>query len=411
LPSKDGNFLCDIDTDIPKVLEIKEESSSKIEKARGNRMKELDRYQRMEIWARVKNGESLREILTKEYADCGFALVIEARPCKCGGPDPHPYMPHPVAEPTIDKIYDAYFTRKEAGDRAPRTPAQLLEHGCYYIDIKSIAGLSTHYAGVLYEDKDINFILEKLQQNLWPPYIENPKTKGGGVVCCIPQVGICPMKCLDCFFQSGRSYLEPLSENLPNMPDPDWVEKCGYIVRVNDGNDSNNQRELVIKLTQVYKRKFYNTSIPKDLEKFDAPMVLTVNPAKMTDKSAHLLDPVPKNLMFVRIRVNTWNLKLVEDIIIHYCARDIPVVLTFMAYYSENDIPKAHRKNYILRKRTINSYYAITTAAWKRIMAKFKYNKWVYSCGKIEGELGTTACRHCGNCLREYFAAMERMKR
>ena len=50
-------------------------------------------------------------------------------------------------------------------------------------------------------------------------YIENPKTKGSGIITCIPQEGICPMKCDDCFFQSGRSYLEPLDINLPNMPD------------------------------------------------------------------------------------------------------------------------------------------------------------------------------------------------
>ncbi len=49
-------------------------------------------------------------------------------------------------------------------------------------------------------------------------YKENPKTKGSGIICCIPQTGLCLMKCKDCFFQSGRSYLEPLEENLPNMP-------------------------------------------------------------------------------------------------------------------------------------------------------------------------------------------------
>jgi len=43
------------------------------------------------------------------------------------------------------------------------------------------------------------------------------------------------------------------------------------------------------------------------------------------------------------------------------------------------------------------------------IMSRYKYNKWVYSCGKIEGELGITSCRFCGNCIREYWAALERM--
>lgn len=47
-------------------------------------------------------------------------------------------------------------------------------------------------------------------------YIENPKTKGSGIVCAIPQTGVCPIGCEDCFFQSDRSFLEPLDENLPS---------------------------------------------------------------------------------------------------------------------------------------------------------------------------------------------------
>jgi len=44
------------------------------------------------------------------------------------------------------------------------------------------------------------------------------------------------------------------------------------------------------------------------------------------------------------------------------------------------------------------------------VMANFKHNKLVSSCGKIEGEKGDTKCRFCGNCLREYFATMERIR-
>jgi|GEM_PF-4975445 len=28
-------------------------------------------------------------------------------------------------------------------------------------------------------------------------YIENPKTKGSGIICCIPQTGVCPIGCPD----------------------------------------------------------------------------------------------------------------------------------------------------------------------------------------------------------------------
>jgi uncharacterized protein (UPF0248 family) len=237
-------------------------------------------------------------------------------------------------------------------------------------------------------------------------YYENPKTKGSGIVCCIPQTDRCPMNCDDCFFQSGRSYLEPLAEKLPNIPDYDLSKN---VVRINDGNDSNVNPDKVKSIAQNYPMHFYNTSIPK-VDHFDAPVVLTLNPGKMTDKEWHKLDPVPGNLMFVRLRINTWNLDVCDDAVKYYTEKDIAVVLTFMAYYQEESIPYRHKNNYMFRKRTLNSYYAITTKAWRKIMRRYDENIRVYSCGKIEGEKGKTACKYCGNCLREYFLTMEKMK-
>ena len=239
-------------------------------------------------------------------------------------------------------------------------------------------------------------------------YIENPKTKGSGIICCIPQVGRCPNGCEDCFFQSGRSYLEPLGENLPNMPV--WPNLRGRVVRVNDGNDSNVQRETVIQETATMDEKFYNTAIPKDIDKFPGPVVLTVNPGKMTDEGLHKVEPIPPNLMFVRVRTNTWNERLVNDAVNHYAAKGVPVVLTFMAYFDTADkIPSHCRYDYTLRTRTLNEYWAITHAAWCQVMATYRINPLVHSCG-TEGVSGGSACRHCGNCLREYFATMERMR-
>lgn len=238
-------------------------------------------------------------------------------------------------------------------------------------------------------------------------YKENPKTAGSGILCAIPQAGTCPNKCDDCFFQSGRSYLEPLDKSLPNMPHCQNVYNGNSIVRVNDGNDSNVRKEHVETMAQGYPHKFYNTAIPK-LD-FDAPVVLTVNPDKMTDTEFHDIDRPPKNLMFVRFRVNTWNVKGAAACIDFYTRRDVAVVLTFMAYHDASSIPVSHRTFYIKRKRFLNSYYAITTSAWRSVMRQFEDNKRVYSCGKIEGELGDTHCRFCGNCLCEYFAARCRM--
>lgn len=238
-------------------------------------------------------------------------------------------------------------------------------------------------------------------------YRENPKTKGSGIVCCIPQTGECLNYCEDCFFQSGRSYLEPLDDNLPNMP---GNVKAWQVVRVNDGNDSGHASNVVLGRTQHYPLRFFNTSIPFAVQRkiTHDPIVLTVNPGKQTDISWEDVGDIPKNLMFVRFRTNMWNLKLMDGVIEHYSSVEVPIVLTFMAYF-EGKIPAGYKRHYTFRKRTLNSYWAITTTAWESVMARHRHNKWVHSCGKIEGELGTTACRHCGNCLREYHATMERL--
>jgi hypothetical protein len=245
-------------------------------------------------------------------------------------------------------------------------------------------------------------ILKYIMKN----YIENPKTKDSGILCAIPQNKKCPIGCKDCFFNSGRSYLEPMEKNLPNLPDPKICEN--KIIRINDGNDSNIDRGEVIEIAKQYKNYFFNTALPQDLETFSSPIVLTINPSELTDKDFNRV--ICDNLMFVRFRTNTWNLELCDEAVKYYSNSNVPIVLTFMAYHELTDIPYLHQKYYIERKRTLNSYFAITTAAWEMIMSKYKYNKFVYSCGKIEGELGDTHCKFCGNCLREYFNTKMRME-
>lgn len=247
-------------------------------------------------------------------------------------------------------------------------------------------------------------------------YKKNPKTSGipSGIVCCIPQPGefgdgLCPNKCDDCFFQGGRSYLEPLTENLPNMPED---IKFHQVVRVNDGHDSNIMPKGmdIREATKQFPMKFYNTALPRNLDWFDAPVVLTLNPGKLTDTEFWEVPEAEfNNLMYVRFRTNTWNLKIADDAIEYYTSKEVPVVLTFMAYFHTIDhIPENHRKFYMERKRTSNVYTAITTEAWRDVMMRYEDNKWVDSCSKIEGELGTSACRFCGVCLKHYHAAMEK---
>lgn len=238
-------------------------------------------------------------------------------------------------------------------------------------------------------------------------YRANPKTVGSGIVCCIPQTGRCQRECADCFFQSGRGYLD-LDKDLPNMPDPATI-KPWEVVRVNDGNDSNIKRRHVMDMTEVYPRRFYNTAISFRLEDFVEPVVMTVNPGAMTDVDFYTLgeSSIPANLMFVRVRTNKWNLdSVVIPAVQHYARLGVPIVLTFMAYHDHSAIPNDHLGYYCRRKRTTNEYWAITPWAAREVMEKFAWSDKVYSCGKIEGI--ETSCKTCGNCLREYAATKER---
>lgn len=121
----------------------------------------------------------------------------------------------------------------------------------------------------------------------------------------------------------------------------------------------------------------------------------------MTDSDAHFLDPILSNLMFVRFRTNCWNLDLLDRVVSHYTEREVPVILTFMAYY-EGKIPEKFKKCYSFRKRTINDYWAITHAAWQKIMDRYQDNVWVYSCGREEFQ-GATSCKRWGKLFARIF--------
>jgi hypothetical protein len=235
-------------------------------------------------------------------------------------------------------------------------------------------------------------------------YIENPKTKGSGIICAIPQTGTCPVGCEDCFFQGGRSYLEPLSENLPNVPDFGFA--YDRIVRMNDGNDSNVNRQKVQAIASEFRNVFFNTSIPNDLTEFGNPVVLTVNPGKRTDESWHKLDPIPPNLMFVRFRSNVWNKSLLREVIDYYTPLHVPVVITFMAYHNQETI-SIWADWYEHKQRTLNSYWVLKQSSWDFIVYPYLDNPYVYTCGK---NAHTFSCQRCGNCVREYHNTEERLE-
>ena len=224
---------------------------------------------------------------------------------------------------------------------------------------------------------------------------ENPKMAGSGVVACRPQKGACLGRCQDCFFNGGR-YYEDIA--VPHIPDPDWVNGNGLVVRMNDGNDSNFNRDVVIDVARKYDRFFFNTRVP--CLDFPGPVVLTVN-GDYTDEAAWMVEPdLCDRLMAVRFRVNTWNLGLARNVINYYSFLNVPVLLTFMAYYRE-DVKDP--EGYVWKQRTLNSYWVIKPEERAKVEDALSVvdedeDDAVRTCTTRTGH----RCADCRNCLDLY---------
>lgn len=223
---------------------------------------------------------------------------------------------------------------------------------------------------------------------------ENPKMKGTNLIDCIPQIGECPMQCEECYYNSGRFYR---TLDMPLMPTLE--ESKGKIVRVNSGHDSNIQRELVIRSTRKYKRKFYNTSL--DNFDFPAPVVFTCNGRYL------ILTRNLENLMFVRIRTSMMNLGEVDQAVNYYLVKNqIPVVLTFMRYYNKESISNAILSFFEFKKHILNSYWCHTVEAHLKILTRYK-GLGIRMCGTPVSSL----CIDCRNCEFLYWEHLRRLKR
>jgi len=229
-------------------------------------------------------------------------------------------------------------------------------------------------------------------------YTENPKLKGTNIIDCIPQVGECKHQCPECFYNGGR-FFRTLDE--PWMPS---LEEVGdKIVRVNSGNDSNSQKELVLEKTEQYRLKFFNTSVPNF--DFPDPVVFTCNGGKKGELK--LVEDPPWNLMFVRVRVNSWDMETIDRAVEHYWnTHGVPVVLTFMRYYNGDLIPEEAKNDYEWRKSIVNDYFCLKQEALLRIMSRYK-GKGVRMCGTPV----SSNCVDCRNCelfyQKKLFDAME----
>ena len=116
--------------------------------------------------------------------------------------------------------------------------------------------------------------------------------------------------------------------------------------------------------------------------------------------------------MFVRLRVSSTNFDWVRDGVDWYTSYQVPVVLTFMAYYdAEPQVPADVLQAvggpcYEWRVRHINSYWCPTPAFIRWVMDQYGDNRLVSYCGSLEGSY----CRLCRNCETYYVQTIKRMK-
>jgi hypothetical protein len=130
----------------------------------------------------------------------------------------------------------------------------------------------------------------------------------------------------------------------------------------------------------------------------------------MTDDSFYKIEKPPANLMFVRFRSNVWNTDLACEAADFYSERNIPVVLTFMAYHELTSVLTDYQKYYAYTKRTLNPYWALTYSGFEWITG-LAFGDRVFTCGRVgKDSKHITLCRDCGNCIREYYNTIERMK-
>lgn len=213
--------------------------------------------------------------------------------------------------------------------------------------------------------------------------MDNPKLAGSNIIDCIPQTGECPIGCAECFYNGGRFY-RTLDESL--LPDP--AQTIGKVVRMNSGHDSNLEREKVIRVAMRYPDFFFNTSIPRF--DFPGPVVFTCNGKRP------LLVQCPPNVMFVRIRTNSWDLEEQDRLVEHYLGQDVPVVLTFMRYYSQEAVMRP--EDYLWGKSILNDYWKPKTETILSILGRYK-GKGIRMCGTAVSSL----CVDCRNCELLYW--------
>lgn len=236
----------------------------------------------------------------------------------------------------------------------------------------------------------------------------NPKQEGTRIYSCRVQTGKCPNGCNQCYYNHD-GYYENINE--PHIPDPAEVNAANGIVRMNDGHDSSIEKERVIFQAEQYNDAFFNTS-RFDID-FPGPVVLTAN-AKEEDASTWI-QPYAliqrfgslSNVMFVRYRTSVTNYLIVALSARKWAEHGIPVVLTFMRYYSKEAMPRVQHAAYEKKTHVLNSYYCPTKEFIQDVLKHFhKVELYgINMCGSIESSL----CKDCMLCEHFYRATKKRM--
>lgn len=246
---------------------------------------------------------------------------------------------------------------------------------------------------------------------------ENPKMAGSNLIDCVPQAGKCPMDCRDCFYNRPGWYAGEARQPVV----PSTCEAQGRVVRVNSGHDSNIEKMRVLEVGSRYAHHFYNTSIP-NVELFDAPVVLTINRDEETDPC--LPEDVSGDLdqiMYVRFRLSPSNLWRAPGAVNAWAGHHgIPVVLTYMAYYTQEppSLTEGERyglecigfrgEPYIWKVRTANEYWCASPGfieTTHQLLDAGVAPGLVLTCGTPTSSL----CRDCGNCELLYYRAALRI--
>lgn len=204
--------------------------------------------------------------------------------------------------------------------------------------------------------------------------MSNSKMAGSNLVEVVPQTGKCPLNCNQCWHNRF-----PNTERIIPAPFDD------KIYRINSRHDSNVNKRMVIGVASHYRRKFFNTSIANF--GFPGPVVFTANP-----KEEEPVEPVdfPSNVMGVRLRVSKTNLDHVARAVGWITAQDVPVVLTFMSYYTT----KPDLNYYDWKIRHDNEYYVPKKAFIDLVLARYVQNRLVHACKDY--------CKDCRLCETLY---------